>query len=448
MDAGKLIFIICFLYLPLSFLTAQEEKVGISGGLQTEDHFSLTEDVNNTWHEYRLDLKLKAAFSDKAEFFSECWIRTWGLPNVLESADLTDRDKVVSMNIALREAYVDIYDFFIDHLNIRIGRQRIAWGTGDKLNPTDNLNPYDLENIWDFGRHLGSDGIKAYYYLDDFSITLVYIPLFTPALLPKGSWADVLSPPIDLPAGLTLNSMSDSITLPQTSLLDSATIGVKIAFLLFDFDVSLSYVYGRDSLPIADKSTLIAAGLPAVNIASELFYPREHIVGADLAGELFSVGVWAEGAVFFPEKVTLTTDSTAVGGSIQKDTVLKEPYFKYVVGFDYTFNNGIYINVQYLHGFLHERGPENLHDYFLLGMDWKLFDGKIKLSPLAGGVEIDDFTDIAGNYAVFYSPQISLYPIDNAEITIGCIMIDGTDSTTFGRAKNNDEFYLRMKYSF
>jgi len=42
-------------------------------------------------------------------------------------------------------------------LDIRIGRQRIAWGTADKLNPTDNLNPDDLEDIFDFGKHLDSN---------------------------------------------------------------------------------------------------------------------------------------------------------------------------------------------------------------------------------------------------------------------------------------------------
>jgi hypothetical protein len=448
MTTRRMIFIICFLCIPLAFLGAQENEVNISGGLQTEDHFSLTEDMDNTWHEYRLSLKLKAVFADKAALFSECWIRTWGVPNILASEDLTDRDKVVTMNIDLKEAYVDIYDFFIEHLNMRIGRQRIAWGTGDKLNPTDNLNPYDLENIWDFGRHLGSDGLKAYYYLDNLSLTLVYIPLFTPAVLPRGSWADALSPPVELPGGLTLGSMTDSITLPQTSLWESSTLGVKISFLLFNFDFSLSYIYGRDFLPIADKSTLTTPALPVVDITNELFYPRVHIGGADVAGEIFSIGVWAEVAVFFPEKVTLTTDLSALGMGTQENSVLEEPYVKYLLGFDYTFSNGIYINLQYLHGFIHERGPENLHDYFILGMEWKLFDDKIKISPLSGGIEIDDFTDIAGNYAFFYSPQICLYPIDNAEISIGCIIIQGADTTTFGRAKDNDEFYIRMKYSF
>jgi hypothetical protein len=38
--------------------------------------------------------------------------------------------------------------------------------------------------------------------------------------------------------------------------------------------------------------------------------------------------------------------------------------------------------------------------------------------------------------------------VDNAEIDLGALWIAGSDSTTFGRAKDNGEAYLRIKYSF
>jgi hypothetical protein len=44
-----------------------------------------------------------------------------------------------------------------NRLELTVGRQRIAWRTADRLNPTDNINAYDLEDIWDFGRHHGSE---------------------------------------------------------------------------------------------------------------------------------------------------------------------------------------------------------------------------------------------------------------------------------------------------
>ena len=52
--------------------------------------------------------------------------------------------------------------------------------------------------------------------------------------------------------------------------------------------------------------------------------------------------------------------------------VSKEPYAKYVLGMDYTFETGLYIQAQYLHGFTTERGANELHDY-LIGVIEKKF---------------------------------------------------------------------------
>jgi hypothetical protein len=150
--------------LPYS-VKAQEEttsdNIKWGGYLQTDNRLRLKGDNDFSWHEYRLDLKTEVKPIEKAHFYSEVWLRSLGFPTVENSADLVSKDKVSPLNLDLREAYVDLYGFLFDNLDLRIGRQRIAWGTADKLNPTDNLNPDDLEDIWDFGRHLGSDGLKA-----------------------------------------------------------------------------------------------------------------------------------------------------------------------------------------------------------------------------------------------------------------------------------------------
>jgi hypothetical protein len=45
-------------------------------------------------------------------------------------------------------------------------------------------------------------------------------------------------------------------------------------------------------------------------------------------------------------------------------------------------------------------------------------------------------------------PEVSYIPIDNAEITVGARIIDGTQSTSFGRVMDNDQVYIKLKYSF
>lgn len=430
--------------------TYSNNRIKLGGYLQTDNRLRLKDDNYFSWQEYRLDIKAELKPSEKANFYSELWLRSWGVPDVQNSLDLRTKDKVAPWNLDVREAYVDLYGFLIDDLDIRIGRQRIAWGTGDKLNPTDNLNPDDLEDIWDFGRHLGSDGLKASYYFGGYTFTGVFIPTFTPAVLPRGDWASALSPSMDLPAGLSLKNLTDTIIMPQNNPKESSIIGIKVSSSFFDYNYSLSYVHTKDDLPLARKVTFNPAGASGeVYIASELIYPEMHVLGIDMAGALANVGIWAEAAMFFPEKIKMPTDLSALGMGVLESTALdNEPYIKYVIGADYTFKNGIYINGQYLHGFIHERGKDNLEDYFMCGMEWKSNDDKLKIIPLGGGLEIKDFKDIEKNYALIYSPEIAYYPVDNAEVTLGVLWIEGKSSTTFGRVKNNDEMYLKVKYSF
>jgi len=435
------------------YLLAQESEISLvkwNGYLQTDNRLQLKGDNDFSWNEYRLDLKTEVKPAEKTHFYSEIWLRSFGFPTVQNSADLFDRNKVSPLNLDFREAYVDLYGFLFNNLDIRIGRQRIAWGTADKLNPTDNLNPDDLEDIWDFGRHLGSDGLKASYYLKDYTFSLIYIPIFTPAVLPCGDWASALFPSMELPAGLTLRNLTDTIIMPENNLKETSIIGVKTSKNFFGYDFSLSYVYGRDDLPLTKKITFTPASTPGeVNIASELVYPKMKILGMDMAGAIGDVGVWGEAAVFYPEKIEMTTDLSALGMGTQQSIILDDkPYVKYVFGADYTFKNGIYINGQYLHGFIHERGDDNLENYFMFGLEKKFFNDKLKITPIGGGIEIKDFKDIENNYAYILSPEITYYPVDNAEITLGARFIDGKNTTTFGKLKDNDEMYFKVKYSF
>ena len=68
--------------------------------------------------------------------------------------------------------------------------------------------------------------------------------------------------------------------------------------------------------------------------------------------------------------------------------------------------------------------------------------------PLNGGLEIKDFDDFEENYAVIYTPEITYYPYDNIEMILGAYIIDGKESSTFGKMKDNDEIYFKTKVSF
>jgi hypothetical protein len=428
-----------------------------------------------SWQEYRLDLKGEFK-TDKAHFLGDMWVRSIGFPDIRNSASLQSAGLVSPVDLRLKEAYVDLYGVPFDNLDIRIGRQRIAWGTADKINPTDNLDADDLEDVWDFGRHVGSDGIKLSYYLGDFTMTGAYIPLFTPAVLPAGDFMAALEPTMELPADLqsvfALRSTNDHIDMPARTPKESSSGGLKIGGKIFDYDFSISYVYSHDHFPLIYKQQTTVdftngATMPIpLDVDVSLTYPRVHVAGADFAGAIGKVGVRAEAGVFFPEKVAMT-QTTVVRGQIPLSVLMSlppaaatalmsptsqtaqedKPYVKWVAGFDYTFPADICVNLQYVHGITYERG-NSLEDYLLGNLDWTLLNGKVKLTPIGVGLEIKDYAHLRDNWALVGEPQVTWCPVDNSELLLGAHLIWGTPSTHFGTIKGTGDVYLRTRISF
>ena len=430
-----------------------QSDLSISGYIKTDNRMRY-DSKEFTWNENRLNLKFEGAPSDKYHFFSEVRLRGFGFPDVAQSSDLQrrEKDKVYRWGLEFREAYIDLYQFGLKNLDLRIGRQIISWGTADRLNPTSNISPDDLEDIFNFGEQLGTNAIKANYYLNDnFTLTGVFVPIFTPATLPYGDFAKAFASGIDLPPGIMPRNFSDQIYLPENKLNESSQYAVKIATNLFDYDVSLSYFKGRDDLPLINKVSLNPVDtLGMMDIEAEMIYPKMQVIGADFAGSLGSIGIWGEGALFVPQKVNMTTIlPTPYGIQTQQSIALDDkPYFRYVLGGDYTFKNGLYLNAQFLHGFIHERGENNLNDYIAFRFEKKFFNDKLKVVPFGGAIGINDWSDIKNNYGYVGNPEITYYPEDNIEIVIGGFWIEGKGKNMFSQIKNFDEVYMKAKVTF
>ncbi len=432
----------------LTLIFAEESGNGLkwSGYLQI-DHRFFKKNGNLSFKEYRLDLQSEYKTSENSKLFSDIWVRSLGFNSVSSISDLFSKEKISPVNFEIREAYLDIYGFLTKDLDIRIGRQRIAWGTADKINPTDNINPDDFEDIWDIGRHLGSDGIKATYYLGNFTIQGVFVPNFNPAVLPLPKWSSVLIPPVQIIDGgkeFKLRNFQDRIIMPGNNIKENMIAGIRISTNLAGYDFSLSYLYGRDDLPIINYLRIENITFEKeIDVFANLIYPRIKVLGADFSGSIGDVGIWGEAGFFFPEEVTLKTSYLGLY-TIESTALRDTPYLKYTIGIDYTFKNGIYINTQFVHGFLHERGRKNLEDYLTMQLEWKLFHEKLKIIPISGAIEFKD----KNNFAIIYYPFIEYKPFDNTLITLGLREINEKGSTSFGRLKDMDEIFVRAKYSF
>jgi hypothetical protein len=440
-------------------LTAQrpdENKLEISGELTTDERFLLQGKNAWAWNENRLTLKFEKKIADRSKFYGEVWLRNIGLPNLVATSDLYNKGIVDPYNLEIREANIQIYGFITKNLDLKIGRQRIVWGTADKINPTDNLNPYDLEDVLDFGRHRGSDAINATYYFNgDFSVQVVYIPFFQPANMPAGIFADALNPSMDLPPGMTLKGLSDTLQMPVYTIKESSTAGLKFKGYVKGVDFSLSYVRGYDGLPVNTKNIFLPVDtLGGVKISSQLAFMRMHIVGADFATSIGGIGFWSEAALFIPDnKVVTTSDLSALYPQspvpvITDTTIIDKPYIRFILGADYNFSDGSYFNLQYLHGFIHERGGQSLDDYFFMRYEKKFYNDKLKIAPIGGAFIVTDWNKLKDNYAFAYIPQFSYNATDDIEITLSAAVFDGKGDNLFANLKDFDMFMFKMKYCF
>ncbi len=419
-------------------------EVDISGFIKSDLRIQAHDPFAFSFNRNIFNVGMKSRNAEKVGFCGELEFAAQGFHNIADMDDLKDIDKVTELWIDVRNAYVDFYGFLFPQLDLRVGSQIEVWGTADQINPTDYLNPYDFSDPFDFGRKLSNIMLKGSVYAGSFTFTGALVPVFKPTRLPDddallGSSMDQLLSP-----GMTLNALSKNIIMPEKNARNISG-AFKVGVNAFDYDFSLSYFYGRDHLPLPTAISMTPVSLTALDITVTMQYPQIHVVGLDFAGAIKDVGFWGEGAIIIPEKVeTDITMPTPVGMKTITETALdNKSFFKGVLGLDYTFKGGIYVQAQYIHGFIGEMGKDNLGDYIMLAMEKSFLNDELTIL-LAGGIEIQNRDKIS----FIPLPELSYKPGYGFELALGAYIIEGDKETTFGKWDDKDEVYLKIKKSF
>ncbi|MDZ7373724.1 MAG: hypothetical protein ONB23_07105 [candidate division KSB1 bacterium] len=440
--------------IPGWFVAVSVAQVELNGAVSVDYRVRTHGAHRLTWNENRLDIKLKSQLSPKASAYGELWVRNFGFPRAtsLENLQVRDRSFVQPWAVELREGYLSLYGFPLPGLDLRIGKQRIAWGTADKINPTDNLNPKDFEDPLDFGRKLPVNALRLTAYVGNWAVDAAYVPVFTPAVLPPADWR--LGP--DLMPGVgrdgTYSKLQTVLHAPASTLRDGANLGLRITTSVWGYDVSASYAYTRDDLPVPAMTRIEIQPQGPPQVTTTLVYPRQHVVGMDVAGEISEVGLWAEAAAFLPEREVRMRTWLSAGSApprlISEELVLpREVYVKYVVGADYTWPGGIYWNAQFIHGFYGERGRKDLENYLLVAVERKFRHEVLKIR-LAGLLGTPQVRRARSCHTRIVLPEISLYPSDGVELVLGGYWIAARGPTTLSGFAGNDELFLKVRVSF
>jgi hypothetical protein len=437
---------------PASGAVAQTAQVG--GFLSLDRRFEIGGDsvmVADFYNRFRPELSV--APSQSVYLFASMDVRFYDFPTARSASDLEDAERVLPTELTLWEGYVQMYGFLVDGLDVRVGRQRVQWGTADELNPTDQLNAYDFSDLVNFTARVPTWAVLAEYYVRDLTLTGVWSPSVTAPIMPRGGGAALFGGAApEPPDGVRIVSLNDRIELPSRRL-SNGLWALKVAGNAAGADYSFSYLSGYDGVPFLSRFDLhaVGSGTGADGFAGSmtLGFARTRTLGADLATEFRGVGLWGEAALVFPEGQTRVVSTTVGGATTEERGVALDSraYLRSTVGLDYTFPGGWYANAQWAHGLFFQRGSEELNDYFVGRLERSLLQDEVKLA-FGGAVEVGTWSAVSDNLGYGLFPEITYSPADNVELTVGAFVVDGRGRSLFGAWDATDQLYSRVKVSF
>ncbi len=248
----------------------------------------------------------------------------------------------------------------------------------------------------------------------------VYIPLFFPALLPPSAAAGLRDPYAEVPFADPANQekiyyLQDTF-IPQNPKLLPKVVGhvimpdrtlangqaaAKTGTRLADIDITASYYSGRHDIPLpAEVESSMIHPLNAeeepedgyyIQSDAYLIYPKMQVIGLDFTTQvpwLGNMGIWGEAGLFIPQEERLRIDMPPLPNGvdvtpndgvanpikeIEGIAVRKTPFVKLTAGADYTIGKHVYVQAQYLRGFIDEFGADHVGNYLLAGGDLIFF---------------------------------------------------------------------------
>ena len=416
-----------------------------------------------------------------------------GVAQAKELDDLATMQMLTPFHVESDAAYIAINDL-LPKLDLKVGRQIVVWGTADKFNPTNNINPDDLEDRPLFTEPIANQMVVVDYApLDDkLWFQGVYVPLFYPALLPPSAAAALKDPETKVPfahdreeqgiaelqALLRVNDglvpvVNGHVQLPKRRFTDGQS-AIKLGTSLGGVDMSISYYNGRHDIPTPIDVNSIGyppgdprrgpEGTKQCCFQSDvtLVYPRMQVLGLDFTTQLpflGNLGVWGEGALFFPRRHDLylefptPVDITPDDGNtnpvtfLYGETIRSTPFIKATAGIDYTFGKHVYVQLQYLRGFIDDFGVDHIGNYLVGGGDL-LFFGRHLIFRAFGVVDFPTGKGDNGSYEIY--PELMVTPPwGSVTFHLGSFFLLGAPDTKFGqKAAGSSIVFFKVEGTF
>ncbi|MBT6178676.1 MAG: hypothetical protein HOI23_15625, partial [Deltaproteobacteria bacterium] len=174
----------------------------------------------------------------------------FGGSQVVDLEQLTDRTLIDGYRLESDALYVEFYDFLIEGLDLRLGRQIVEWGSADQFNPTNPVNALDLEDPIKFGDRVANEMAvltwTAPWYIegdngtlfDEFTLSGVAVPVFRTGVIPESGLVAFQNTEL-------LASQANSPSLEAMASLAPAFAGAGGEFV-FDVDTKTPGLLGQN----------------------------------------------------------------------------------------------------------------------------------------------------------------------------------------------------------
>ena len=354
--------------------------------------------------------------------------------------DMSDRRLVDDYRLESDALYVEFYDFLIEGLDLRLGRQIVEWGSADQFNPTNPINALDLEDPIKFGDRVANEMAvltwTAPWYVegesgtifDEFTLSAVAVPVFRSGVLPESGLlvfqdTDLLAQRANTPTLQGMAGLADPFVAAggeflfdvdvQTPQLHGRNVqyGAHMGMNLMGVSLGFMYYKGFSDVPYPGRLTPsipeeFASAITSLNLDLDkmqdllentpellppglsvsnnvlLKFPRVQMVGGHFSTSLDflgGMGLWGEVALYMHDDVKLELDFDGFMPDASGAEVLAEGgmFVKAAAGMDYSITRYWYMNVQYLYGFVDEFGADTLNHYVVLVNDYKLFNESV-----------------------------------------------------------------------
>lgn len=339
----------------------------------------------------------------------------------------------------LREGYVEFEQGVV---RARAGRQIIAWGRADRINPTDNLSPRDFTFLSQEDEEQ-RNGLNAVAIDakggEAWSVSGVYVPRFEPHVVPVGL----------LPRGVVVDARPAK---PEVAL--------KLEHAGADIDFSLSYYRGFDRFlryvlvaPTQSEVTLSPASLLPPRVRAS--FNRQQTFGADIA---FNVGKFA---------VRAEVATSRYSAADPQPTLQTEPartINRAVVGIDRTVFDTANLNLQVFS--IHRRGYTNARALDQPVNLQRLSDGLARLNNEYGRVETGATLRISDRFlneqlrlelsaiydfskrSYLLRPRVAYSFSDAIRVSAGADYFHGQEQSFFGARSKNNLAYMELAWIF